>query len=233
MSLSALIDGVEAHEKTLTVVNPSTGTVEAVCEHFSDRNIVVEADEMASGPDDYMVLSGDDGFLAAARVDTLIERRVLDPLDETMFTTYDNRRMLAASREIEDRAWRVGGGTLHAGFQVADNLDAQRETYERLGGLDDLSVHTYVHESGGPPDPFENVRVHVESADEIQRSWFVVFDGAGVDENRCALVAESRENGFYGFWTYDPDTVTYALNHLESTYRRPEDDDRSTSTRNA
>jgi hypothetical protein len=149
MSLTELIAGVEAHEKTLTVVNPGEGVTDSLREHFGDRNLVVEEASVASGPDEYMVLGDGEEFVSAAAVDELLDpdstepgfsnrgyRSILDALDETMFTSYDRGRMLAASREIEDRAWRVGEGELHAGFQVGANLASQREVYERLGEHD-------------------------------------------------------------------------------------------------
>jgi hypothetical protein len=226
MSLRELIEGVEAHEKTLTVFGPGPGAVDALRAHFEDRNLVVEAAPVQAGPSGYAVLGSGDEFVSAVSVDDLLDpgggsddayRPILDHLDETMFTSYDRGRMLAASREIEDRAWRVESGRLHAGFQYPSNVEPQRDAYERLGRRGDLDVHVYVA-PGDPIDPLSDVTLHVEDVDEIRRSWFVAFDGGGLTEYMCALVAEEREEGFYGFWTYDPGTVEYAINHLETTY---------------
>ena len=64
-----------------------------------------------------------------------------------------------------------------------------------------------------------DLTIHVERSDEIRESWFVVYDGGGVDVNKCALVAEEREpRSFYGFWTYDPETVDWLLEYLSETY---------------
>jgi hypothetical protein len=242
MSLAELIAGVEDHEKTLTVVNPEDGALASLREHFSDRNLVVEAATVASGPTNYMVLGDGEAFLSAAAVEELLDppstdpdfstrgyRSILDALDETMFTAYDRERMLSASREIEDRAWRVGAGELHAGFQVVANLERQREVYGRLGDCDDLDVHAYVAD-GAPAPPFGSVTTHVESTAEIRDSWFVAFDGGGVEEMECALVAQERDGGFYGFWTYDPSTVDYVVNHLTATYAREGTDDGRTAS---
>jgi DICT domain-containing protein len=245
MTLRELIEGVEAHEKTLTVFDPDPGVVKALRAHFGDRNLVVERADAERGPRNYAVLGQDDEFMTAVAVDTLLGsegrsetgmvdapyRPILDHLDETMFTSYDRGRMLAASREIEDRAWRSESGTLHAGFQYPSNVKPQRGAYERLGNRGDLSVHVYVA-SGDPLDPLDGVTLHVEDCEEIRRSWFVAFDGGGLRENMCALVAEEREGqeGFYGFWTYDPSTVDYVLNHLEVTYTAQESDDGKTAS---
>lgn len=238
MTLSEVIARVEDHEKALVVVNPTEGVTEAVREHFDDRNVRVERSTMAVGPDDYLVLGADDEFLAAAAVDDLLDpepydpafddhtyRPILDALDETMFTSHDRGQMLAASREIEDRAWRVGRGELHAGFQYVGNIERQRTVYERLGGCDGLEVHVYAH-ADGTTATFEGVSLHCEPVEELRESWFVVFDGDGVDGSKCALLAEEREDGlFYGFWTYDPATVDYIVDHLTVTYVRAGTDD--------
>lgn len=231
MSLIELISGVEAHETTLTVYNAEEAVVD-LRERFADRNLTVEAGTATGGPDRFAVLSRGGEFVSATGIDDLLAdpdaerasfgsdpyRPILDQLDETLFTSYDRKEMLAASREIEDRAWRVGAGELHAGFQRLSTLRTQLETYRALGKHDGLTVHTY-----GVPDtdiPTQGAfLVHAEGSEEIERSWFVAFDGDGLEENKCALLAEERSpDEFYGFWTYDPDTVEYIIDHLSSTY---------------
>jgi DICT domain-containing protein len=234
MTLSELIAGVEAHEKVLTVFNADEDVVEALRDRFADRNLSVEAASAEAGPDGYAVLSEDGQFLAAIGVtDVPTEaeeqsvgfadatyRPVLDQLDETMFTSFATRKMVAASREIEDRAWRIGRGSLHAGFQMKSVLADELGVYNRLAERDGLSVHAYAYPDGeGDLDASSELTVHLDDSDEIRDSWFVAYDGGGVDENKCALVAEEREpRRFYGFWTYDADTVDYVVRHLEHTY---------------
>lgn len=232
MSLSELIAGVESHETVLTVYNADSATAGDLRERFADRNIVVETGETNKGPKRFVVLSHDEAFLTAAGISDLFPeseteqasfesdpyRPILDHLDETLFTSYSRKKMLAASREIEDRAWRVGKGQLHAGFQRISMLRTQLETYSALGQRDVLTVHTYATPDTELPEQDEFV-IHTEDTDEIARSWFVAFDGAGVNDTKCALLAEERAPGeFYGFWTYDPDTVDYIIGHLTSTY---------------
>jgi DICT domain-containing protein len=238
MSLSELIAGVENHEKTLTVVNADTAVADSLREYFVDRNVHVVEEESESTPAEYVVLGENDTFLSAASVADLLDEAeqtvpgftdasyqpILDAMDETMFTSFDARRMVAASREIEDRAWRIGAGQLHAGFQTLSTFETQREVYERLGNRGSLDVHVYA-----APDTdvttVDGVRLHLEETTELERSWFVVYDGGGVDENKCALLAEERApRQFYGFWTYDADTVDYIVDHLTSSYALAETD---------
>lgn len=234
MSLSELIAGVEEHEKTLTVVNGDADATEALREQFRDRNLTVTAEETPSGePGGFVVLAKDGEFVTAAAVDDVLRadaestpgfeeeayRQIIDHLDETLFTSYDIEKMVAASREIEDRAWRIGKGTLHSGFQKLSLLEDELDVYGRLAGKEGLDVHAYATPDAEVPDHDTALTIHVERTEEIANSWFVVYDGAGVDVNKCALLAEEREpHGFYGFWTYDPDTVDWLTDYLEGTY---------------
>jgi hypothetical protein len=233
MSLTELISGVEAHRKTLTVFNADPGTVEALRERFAERNVTVTAASAPGAPREYVVLGQGESFLTAADVDDLLPEAgessvgfetdrgepILDALDRTTFTAYEPSKLLAASREIEDRAWRVGRGAIHAGFQTLDILEGQLDVYERLAALDELDVHLYAAAEGAVPDHGDDLTVHVERADEIRSTWFVAYDGAGVPENKCALVAdEHTPREFAGFWTYDPATVDYVVDHLGEQY---------------
>ncbi|WP_396613449.1 DICT sensory domain-containing protein (plasmid) [Haloferax sp. S1W] len=239
MSLSDLIDSVAASEKTLTVFNPDGAVADRLAEHFKNRNLTVTAASSPHGPSNYAVLSTGETFHTAVAVEDLLvtpdrvepgfEREpyvpILDYLDETLFTSYDRGQMLAATREIEDRAWRVGAGHLYAGFQTGENLREQLPAYQRLGDRGDLSVHAYAYPSCEVP-PAETFQLHLARAEEIRTSWFVVYDGNEINDYKCALVAEeaTRGTGFTGFWTYDPLTVDYLVDYLRTTYTSIESD---------
>ena len=241
MSLIELIAGVEAHEATLTVFNADPAVTDELKEYFADRNIRIAEDQTASGPKAFAVLARDGEFITAVTVDELLPQPggngtgesaageagaregrvgepVLDHLDETMFTSYSRADMVAASREIEDRAWRVGDGELHAGFQTLDVLTGEADTYDLLGEKDRLDVHAYAAGEGDAPDVGQYT-VHVGKTAEIRESWFVAYDGGGYDDAKCALLAEERAPGeFYGFWSYDPETVDYIIDYLTDRY---------------
>lgn len=234
MSFTELISGVEDHKKTLTVFNADDSTISTLGERFHDRNISVRGERTPSGaPRSFAVLSEDEEFVTAADIETVLAeegesdpgfegdsyRPILDHLDETLFTSYDIEQMVAASREIEDRAWRIGKGSLYSGFQRLSILSEQMDIYEQLASKGTLDVHAYAVPDADVPEHDTDLTIHVERSDEIERSWFVAYDGAGVDVNKCALLAEEREpRSFYGFWTYDPSTVDWIIDHLESTY---------------
>jgi hypothetical protein len=248
MSLIELITGVEAREPTLTVFNADSAVAEELREHFADRNVRIVEERTDEGPTEYAVLSRDGELVTAVTVDELLpgvgdeaesaddgplggdagdesggDRHrvggpILDHLDETMFTSYSRDDMVAASREIEDRAWRVGDGELHAGFQTLDVLTGEADTYALLGEKDRLGVHAYAANEGEPPD-VEHYTIHVGETAEIRETWFVAYDGGGYDDAKCALLAEERAPGeFFGFWSYDPETVDYIIDYLTEQY---------------
>jgi hypothetical protein len=232
MSLSELIAGVEDHEQTLTVFNAEESVVADLREQFADRNVHVRAERTESGrPGEFVTLSDDGEVVTATGLAAFRDsvagpdislseapyRPILDNLDETMFTSWSISQLVAASREIEDRAARVGGGTLHAGFQTVSTLKGELDLYEHLGERG-VEVHAYAVPDEESPTHSE-FTLHTDRGSEIAESWFVVFDGDGDDEQKCALLAEEREpRAFYGFWTYDPSTVDYIIDHLVSRY---------------
>jgi DICT domain-containing protein len=242
MSLIELIAGVEAHEATLTVFNADPAVTDELREYFTDRNVRIVDEQTASGPEEFAVLSRDGEFVAAVTVGELLPGRdgdesgasrdgteadeatervgkpVLDHLDETMFTSYSRGDMVAASREIEDRAWRVGDGELHAGFQTLDVLSGEADTYDLLGEKANLDVHAYAAAEGDAPET-GHYTVHTGQSAELRETWFVAYDGGGYDDAKCALLAEERTPGeFYGFWSYDPETVDYIIDYLTERY---------------
>jgi DICT domain-containing protein len=244
MGLFELIAAVDDEAKTLTVFNPEAGVATALRQHFADRNLAIEEAESDAGPRNYAVLSRDDQFLAAIDVSDVLGERtgvepgftretyevVLDELDETMFTSYDTERMVAASKEIEDRAWRGAAGELHAGFQTCERFASQADVYDNIARRGSLDVHVYAHPQGSDDfEPPSEPTLHLSTATEIHDTWFVAFDGGDVEEAKCALLAEERMPGsFYGFWTYDPETVDAIIDHLRSTYAVAEADGRAT-----
>ncbi|WP_166035684.1 DICT sensory domain-containing protein [Halorussus pelagicus] len=235
MTLSSIIDGVTGTGRTLRVYDPTNPDAVAALErHFEVQNVVVEETTLPEGPEDFVVLQDGDEFLAAADLEALrravtFESGLLDAtcfeetqvpdvlkhVSDTTFTAYGKYRMILASREIEEQAWRADGGELHSGFQHLSLLRDQWNLYERLGdrGVD---VHVYGTPDWQPPET-DWLTVHNHDNAEIRRAWFVVFDAP--DDGDCALLAEERApNEFSGFWTYDSSLTGDVLVYLRAEY---------------
>ena len=231
MSLHELVAAVDDREKRVTVYAPTLSS--GLTKRFESRD--VEVVHRLVAPEDaeptvtvteggrclgYAELTALDG----PEIDTTPGhatftddryRDLLTLLSDTSAQSFERDQLLAASQEFEDRAYRIGEGRLHAGFQSLSALRAQATTYELLAGRDDLDVHLYGRPDWSPDVP--GATVHTDVGPEIADTWVVAFDG-GRDDQTCALVAEERDEEFYGFWTYRPETVRAVLDHLESTY---------------
>lgn len=240
MSLQEIVATVERDEKTLTLLNPQRdGLGDETAAYFEEQNVLVTEERTLSGrPEGVALLTRDGELLAGTGTDAVEDlvsetpsgadglgvddsdhHELLSHLKETTFTAYDRREMTLASREIEDRAWRVGSGRLFAGFQYESILLGQARTYETLAS-GDLDVYAFAAPDGESVD-LDGVSTHVADDPELARSWFVVFDGGPDRGQGSALVAESRgENSYYGFWTYDPRIVSQVIDHLETEYER-------------
>lgn len=236
MTFAEFVEEVADQRKTIVVYDGDDAP--DVAAHFETRNVAVEHDSIArGGPDGFVVVRDEDGFVGAfslARLGTLLEPPLYQPwerddlpepwfslyeiLSNTLFTSFDKRQLLAAAREIENRAWRVGAGTLRVGFQSADAFAAQAEVYRRIVAETDLTVRAYVADEADVPSLTDVDVVRAEGT-EIGDYWFLVFDAAGDPLNTCALVAEERSDGsYFGFWTYEPERVDALATYLQENY---------------
>lgn len=236
-SLRDQFDDIEAREKVLEVHTDRDRVAAAFERQFSTRNVRVVRESTASsaGRGFVIVRDGDREFRGALGIDHF--RAVLSPeihppwtledadvdasdlfefLENTLFTSYDRRQMLAASREIEERAWRTDAGTLFVGFQNSTALASQVSVYERLVGERDLDITVFVEDEYDERIA-DGIDVVTDAGGEIGAFWFVIFDGGGSDLRKCGLVAEEREpDRYYGFWTYDPDRIDAIVSSLRS-----------------
>lgn len=229
MGMGAILDEAERHRKSLVYYAPDPGDFR---EQFDTRNVEIAYRELPqSAPEPFVAIREDGRVRGVIAVETIREylrrprldrrdtdayRAIVDLLDDTVFASLDRRQLLLTAREFEDRAWRVGTGTLHVGFQSAARFADQRSLYRRLAGETDLDVHAYFVVDGDPP-AVPGLTVHTEPASEIGRHWFMVFDGGDQPDQQFALVAEQlSEDDFYGVWTYDRSLVRRALAEVPS-----------------
>lgn len=238
-ALEEAFDRVARRRTTLEVYAGDAAVADELERQFATRNVRVTRRPLPSTAGSGFVVVRDvtGAFRGAVGLDRL--RAVLSPdprlpgadtdseervaelfefLAGTLFASYDRRQMLATTREIEDRAWRVDAGTLYVGFQRPAALRAQTPVYDRFARERSVSVRMFVADEWDGEGP-AGAEVVSGVADEIGRFWFVVFDGAGRDENKCGLVAEERiPDEYYGFWTYDPGLVDELVSYLRSRY---------------
>lgn len=233
-TLQTIVRQVEGDEATLTLFNDDADQSEheTLQSYFDVQTVSFRRGRTADGlPRNFLVLHDDEAFRAAASLADVYP--AVDPqssmlsasdpggieypdllreIDQTVFTDYGRRRMTVASREIEEHAYRHGG-RLHAGFQSLSNAKPQARLYRNLAADD--SVETHLYGAGDWTPPGDHV-LHEYDDPEILRSWFVVLDAAD-DRDKRALLAEERAEGeFYGFWTYDADTVARILDRLKA-----------------
>jgi hypothetical protein len=167
---------------------------------------------------------------------------VLTRLDDTVFTVAGEQTLLMVklSRYVEGLASDHGTGTLRAGFQRLDRLTDEpgtRRVYRRLAA-EGVDVHAYGHPGestagghaatdGGPrregtrspgSTAPSGVTTHAEPVPELADCWFVVYDGGDRPDRSAALLAEEREDGFYGFWTFETETVDRIDAYLDRAY---------------
>lgn len=235
MTLADFVDEVAARRKTLVVY--ASDDAPDVAAHFETRNVTVEHRSLAAtGPGGFVVLRDDDGFVGAFGLEQLTSllqppvfrpwslddvaepwRSLYEILANTLFTSFDRRQLLATTREIENRAWRIGAGTLRVGFQSAAAFDAQMPVYRRLAAETDLDINVYVADADATDR--DGVTVFDASGSEVDDYWLLAYDAAGDPRNACALLAAEQSPGSYtGFWTYDPDRVEALSSYLRQTY---------------
>lgn len=239
MSFDAVLSRVSGKQKTLSVYNADLAPAvrRRIEEYFEPQQVRLRSASTDDGlPRNFAILHNDDEFVAAASVETLAHAldvdtginaartvedvdypEILAHIDNTTFTEYGKRRMIIASREIETQAWDVRSGELHTGFQRLSLIASQRRVYSKLSESP-VDVHVYGEPDVEVPER-PGLNVHASEDEEIATSWFVVYDGDGDDERKCALLAtEVRDNEYTGFWTYDADLVGELLQYIRATY---------------
>ncbi len=230
-------DSVAERRQLLEVHTDRDRIASELEQQFSTRNVRIVRKPALSvkNPDFVIVRDADREFRAAVGVEHL--EAMLSPeihppwrigngdddaaerfrfLENTIFTSYDRRQLLAVSREIEERAWRTGAGAMFVGFQNTAAFRAQLPVYERLVRECDLTVTVFV-ENEWRGETVDGIDVVSDAASEIGAFWFVLFDGDGSDLKKCGLLAEEREEGqYYGFWTDEPERVDEMIAYLQS-----------------
>ncbi len=235
------IAAVEMQRKTLELYSAEADVSTDIVGQFSTRNVRVTSHTLPPrGDRGFLIVRGPDGeFRGAMGIDHLqavvspeihppwplgdpdaSESDLLDFLDNTVFTSYDRRQLLAITREIEERAWRANAGRLYVGFQRFEAFTAQAPVYDRFARDSDVSVRIFVGD-GWEAEIDDSVEVVSEAGEEIGQFWFVLFVDDERELNTCGVIAEERTPGqYYGFWTHDIERIDAIVSYLDTAYGR-------------
>ena len=228
-----LFDSIEQQHKECTVYSASPDT--DLDERLATRNVTVTHRQLPpGGPRPFVTIREDSdtvGALSVQRLEELLsppadqslDADAIDPglsetfelFDETLFRSLDRRQLLLASREIEDRALRVGSGTLRVQFQTWHSFEPQKQRYHRLATETGLSVHLYATSDRGPSD-LGGITVHADPTGTLAPFWCLAFDGGPDPEQACVLLAKGDDAGYEGFWSYDPALVARVMDELRT-----------------
>lgn len=193
------------------------------------------------GPDPFLVIERDGAFAGALGVgaaERLLEPPIVRPgeregvsegyrvffelLEETVFSAMERRQLLAVSREIEDRAYRVGSGKLSVSFQTFSTFESQLGVYRHLAAETDLDIRIHGLADWTPPE-IAGITYHGYTDDILGRYWILAFTDDTDGTQSCGLLARERSDSYEGFWTDDPNTVDdirTALTEREPVYSR-------------
>jgi hypothetical protein len=230
--LESLIADAQRREKTITIYSDDPEM--SVLDRLAGHGVAVRHRRLPDGQAAFVTIHDGEEYLGALKLADFEEllsppvvrpgsrddlsrayRALYDILENTVFTSLDRHQLLGASREIEDRAFRVGHGTLRVSFQTFSAFETQTDVYYYLATNTALDIHVYGMGDWEPP-AIDGVTFHESTADTVGRFWALGFDGGGDEMQTCGLVAQETDGEFIGFWTYDPETVEKILSALEA-----------------
>ncbi|NHN43157.1 histidine kinase [Halorubellus sp. JP-L1] len=233
--LDALFESVRESRKQFSVYAHADDAAD-VDGLFAGHNVAVERRPLPpDGPPPFLVVEEDDEFVGAVGLETLeallepprhrpsesvpgisaAYRVLFEALDETVFAAMRRRELVAVSREIEERAYRVGEGTLRVGFQNLSTFRHQVGVYRGLASRSMLDVHVYGASDWEPPT-IPGVSYHEYPDRSLEAYWVVAFDEGAPGGQTTALVARETADGYEGFWTDDPEMTREVTAALES-----------------
>ncbi|KAA9398623.1 hypothetical protein Har1130_10415 [Haloarcula sp. CBA1130] len=227
MTVSTFLRRFEDSDVAMTVYGPPTTATAA--ERLASQGLNASWQELPTGNQNAFVVIHRNGAFAETVPLTALQAFLCQPtigsddygtpdsdpgrqllrsaLANTLLSSLTPAQLLATSQEFEDRAYRVGAGTLRVSFQSLSIFRSQRARYETLASDTALDIHVYGQADWEPPT-IPGITFHPLTDDALESVWLLAFDAAGDDQNKCALVAEETEGGpFRGVWTYHPRLV--------------------------
>lgn len=186
-----------------------------------------------NGPEPFVTIKSGDTFVGAisvASLHSLLEppikppgekkdfspgyRALFDVLDRTVYTALKRSQLLAVSREIEDRAHRVGTGTLRVGFQRLSAYASRIHVYRELASATTLDIHIYGVEDWEPPE-IPGITYQSSAGEAYEEYWVLSFISGKDPSEANGLVAREETDGYRGVWTDDPAVVNEIAKELE------------------
>ena len=224
MTLSSLLG--DRRERAYRVSVYRRGEPPEIETWLADHGVPVEARSLPpGGPDPFVEIEADGetvGVIGVEAIAGLLEppirrpgdgtevsagyRALFELFDQTVFSGMNRRELLAVSREIEDRAFRVGAGTLRVIFQTLSTFRSQADVYRTLAAETDLDIHLYAVDDWSPP-AIPGIEYHTDDAERFRPYWALAYDGGSDGIQACGLLAEADSGAYTGFWTNDPATV--------------------------
>jgi len=218
--VGSLIADRRAHEHHFTVYR--CGGPPEIERWLANHGVSVASRSLPpGGPAPFIEIKADEtvvGIIGIEAVEGLIQPPIVRPnqrndisegyrilfemLEKTVVSGMNRRELLAVSREIEDRAFRVGSGTLRVSFQTLSNLKSQLDVYRALATETDLEIHIYGVDDWTPPE-IETITYHAGKPGQFEPYWAMAYDGGQNGSQACGLVAEELADGYAGFWTSD------------------------------
>ncbi|WP_233562759.1 DICT sensory domain-containing protein [Haloarcula sp. Atlit-120R] len=163
MTVSTLLRRFERSDVAVTVYGPSEAT--AVVERLESQGLTATWRRLLTGQQDAFAVIRRDGVFAEAIPLTALQaflckltvrsgdsgppdsdpgRQLLySALANTLLSSLTPAQLLETSHEFEDRAYRVGEGTLRVSFQSLSIFRSQRARYETLASDTTLDIHVY------------------------------------------------------------------------------------------
>lgn len=229
--LDSLFTRIRDRERRLTVYR--SGDEADLEERFAVHNVRLDSRKLPpGGPDPFLVIEKDGEFAGALglrELEWLLEppiarpgerdgvsegyRLLFEMLDDTVFIAMERRQLLAVSREIEDRAYRVGTGALRVSFQTLSTFRSQADVYRYLAADTGLDIHVHGLADWTPPE-IAGISYHGHANGSIGQYWALAFDGGDDETQTCGLVAREQTDEYSGFWTDDAGIVTEIASEL-------------------
>lgn len=230
----SLIADVQGHEQRCTVYR--SGDPPEIERWLASHGVTIESRSLPPAwPGPFVEIEADGnvvGTIGIEAIEALIEPPIISPgeedevsegyrvlfeiLEKTVFSGLRRRDLLAVSREIEDRAFRVGEGCLQASFQTLSTFESQIPTYRTLGTETALDIHIYGVEDETPP-VLSSITYHSDGAERLEPYWALAYDGGSDETQACGLVAKQHSDEYTGFWTNDAELVEEIGTILDAT----------------